>query len=126
MGIVPQPGGVAVSVEDDGALAVHFLQAVGVQFGLLFPARGVNAGALGFHQTEREAIIAPEDVIHVPHAAAKGHSGDGILGDVGRLRVPTRFPQHHVNDARACFRFRVVVRVGDGLIGRFVRGELRL
>ena len=117
---------VAVGVEDDGALAVHRFQAVGVELGLLFALVGVDAGAFGLDQGQGQAVVAPEDVVDVADAAAEGHAGDLVLGHVGAVGVPAGFAQQNVDEAAAGFGFGVVVGVGDGFVGRFLGGDLGL
>ena len=48
-GVIPDPSLVAVGVENDRALVIHFLKAIGVELGLLLADAGVHRGFLGFH-----------------------------------------------------------------------------
>ena len=57
--IIPQAGLVAVGVEDDRALAVHLLQAVGVQLGLLLADCGVDRRLFRLDHGQRLAVVAP-------------------------------------------------------------------
>src|SRR5439155_3415375 len=77
--VVPNPMLVAVAVENDGTLAKLPFQAVGVELGLLLANAGITLGALGLDQSQRLAVVAPENVIHKAFALFIGHAGDRIL-----------------------------------------------
>lgn len=124
--VVPKPGGVAVGVEDEGPLPVHFFQTVGVEFGLLAALAGVAGGLFGFDEGQRAAIVSPEYVIYVAFPLAVGHPGDFVFGDVLALRVPARFAQEHVNQVFAGLSFGVGVGDVDAGVGDFGLGDLCL
>jgi hypothetical protein len=66
---------VAVGVEDDRALAELRLQAVGVELGLLLARRVASRrGALGLHQRQRLAVVAPQHVVDEALALVVGHA----------------------------------------------------
>lgn len=112
---------VAVGIEDERALPVLLLKAVGVELGLLLADGRVSGGALGFDQRQRLAVVAPKDVIDVSLAGVVGHSADFNLEVPGRIECPARFLEQHINIGFAGFRFRVVMGVrlgGIGLPGR--------
>ena len=67
---------VTVRVEDDGPPPEALLQAVGVQLRLPLPDHGVTAGALGLHQPQRLAVIAPEHVVDETPALVVRHPGN--------------------------------------------------
>src|ERR1017187_8018380 len=58
--VVPEPVLVAVGIEDHRALAEARFQTIGVKLGLLLAHPGVPLGALGLHQPQRLAIVAPD------------------------------------------------------------------
>ncbi|EKD97990.1 MAG: hypothetical protein ACD_23C00639G0001 [uncultured bacterium] len=118
-GIVPNPVLVAVGVKDDGALAILGLQAVGIQLGLLLAHCGVLAGALGLHQRQRLAVVAPQHIIHVANALVVGHAADFNL-EVLLIQLPASLFEQQVDEVVAGFGFGIVVRVrlgGIGLLG---------
>ena len=115
--VIPQPVLVAVGVEDQRALAVHPLQAVGIQFGLLLADAGAFGGALGLDQGQRLAVVTPQYIVHIALALVVGHAGDFHLEVHGRVQVPAGFLQQHVDEGLAGFSFGVVVRVRFGGVG---------
>ena len=139
--VIPQADGVAVGVEDDGTLAVHLFQGVGVQFGLLFAPLFVHAGLFGFDDGQRQAISPPQHIVGKAKALAVGHGFHALLNCRHlRNRVsqrnpvsgafknhPPRFPQQDVNEDLACFRFgvAVILIVGDGFVDDFGGSHLR-
>ena len=124
--VVPQPVLVAVRVENQRALAVHPLQAVGVQSGLLLADAGAAGGALGLDQGQGLAVVAPEHIVHVALALAVGHAGDLDLEVDGRVQVPAGFLQQHVDEGLAGFSFGIVVRVRFGGVGLLRGGNFGL
>jgi len=68
--------GKPVGIENNRALAIFLLQAVGVKFCLLLTHQRVLAGALGFHHGQRPAIVAPKDIINKALTCSKGHAAD--------------------------------------------------
>ena len=112
--VVPYPVLIPVGVEDDGPLAVHLLQAVGIQLGLLLPDLGAAGGALGLHQHQRFAVVAPEHVVHIARVLGIGHAGHFDFEVLGWVEVPAGFAEQQVNVGLAGFGLGIVVRVRFG------------
>ena len=118
--VVPQPVLVAIGIEDHRALAEARLQAIRVQLGLLLSCARIPPRALGLHQRQGFAVVAPQDVVDKTFALVVGHAGDFELA-VARLRKrPTSFLEQQVDESIARLGLGVVVRVG--LRGRLLLG----
>ena len=65
LGVIPQIEIVAIGEKDQRALAIHFLQAIGVIFRLHFALLRVFGGLFRFHNRKGFAVFAPQDVIDV-------------------------------------------------------------
>lgn len=72
--IIPGPGFVAVGKENERTLPLHTFQTVSIQLGLLLADAGVLPGPLGFDHRQRQAVVAPQDVIDKapPFGSAQG------------------------------------------------------
>jgi hypothetical protein len=114
--VVPEPVLVAVGVEDHRPLAELPLQAVGVELGLLLSDARVAARALGLHQRERLAVVAPQHVIDEALARAPRrsgrHAGDREFAIALLVERPAGLLQQQIDEGVAGFRLGVVVRVG--------------
>ena len=115
VGVVPKPVVVPVGVENHRPLAEHPLQAIGVERGLLLADSWVAPSPLCFDQTERLAVVAPEDVVHVPLVLAVGHPGDLEFAVPVLIERPAGLLEEEVDEVVAGLRFRVVVGVRLGL-----------
>ncbi len=125
-GVIPEPGGVAVGVKDEGALAVHGFEAVSVEFGLLFTDGGVGGGFFGFDDGEGFAVVAPENVVGVANPFGIGHAGNFIFPVAFLVEGPSGALQVEVDEIVAGFGFGVVVGVGLLFVGGSNFGELLL
>ena len=67
-GVVPQERFKSVGVKDDRALAVHGLQTIGVQLGLVLSCPCFDHCLFGLDHCQRFAVAAPKDVIDIPIA----------------------------------------------------------
>ena len=119
-GVVPQPGPVAVGVEDHRAAARHLLQTVGVQLGLLLPNRRLDRGLLRLDHRQRQTVQTPQHVVHVSDAPFVGHAGDLELAVPLVGQRPARLVQQLVDDQLTRTRLGVVMRVRLGI--RVLRG----
>ena len=108
---------VAVGIEDHRALAEAGFEAIGVELGLLLALPGVLGGALGLHQPERLAVLAPEHVVDEAHPLGIGHALDAELGVVRPVERPAGLAQQEVDVAVAGLGLVVVVTVGPRLGG---------
>ena len=91
-GVVPHPVFVAVGAIDHGAVAGAFLQAVGIQAGLLLALFGTAAAALGFDDGQGN-FATPQHVIDKALALAVGHALHFKLAVAGVRKCPARFFQ---------------------------------
>jgi len=91
--VIPQPVFVTIGVENQRALAKLLFKAVGVELRLLLPDARIAAGALGFDQTQRIAVVSPQPVIHDALALVVGHPVDFELPIARLVQRPTRFLQ---------------------------------
>ena len=87
------------------------LQAISVKFGLLLADAGVAPRALGLYETERFAVVAPEDVVHETLARGIGYPTDLELAVAVLIERPTGFLKQQVDEVVAGLGFGVVVRV---------------
>ena len=115
---------VAVGEEDDRAAAVLFLEAVGVELGLLLAGLRIFLRALGLDDGEGSAVVAPEDVVHKAFALVRGHADDAVFAVALLVERPAGLGEHEVDEVIAGFGFRVVVRVGFGGVGALDGGDL--
>jgi len=125
VGVVPQPGLVAVGVEDDRPLAEHGLQAVGVELRLLLAHRRIAPGPLRLDQPERRAVVAPQHVVDEPGTLVVGHAGDLELAVAWLVEGPAGFGQQHVDERVAGLGLVVVVIVRARGVRRLDRSDLR-
>ena len=116
--VVPQEGLVTVGVEDDWALAVHRLQAVGVELRLLLPHLGINGRLLCLHHRQRLAVVSPEDVVGIADARLVGHPRHFVFTVLFPVQRPTGAFQVEVDDEPAGLVLVPVVGLGDGLVFR--------
>jgi hypothetical protein len=123
--VVPEVMGVAVGVEDDGPLPGHLLQAVRVQLGLALADLGILAGALGLDQPQRQAVVAPEHVVHEALLVLVGHAGDRVLAIASFAEGPAGLVQQEIDEVVAGLLFGVVVIVGTLLGEPLGLGDLR-
>ena len=117
-GVVPDPVFVTVGIKNDGPLAVLRLQAIGIQFCLLLPYRRILAGALGLHQRQWFAIVAPQHIVDEADALVVGHAADFDF-NVQPGQLPACLFEQQVDEVIAGLGFGVIVRVGLGGIGLF-------
>src|SRR2546422_7633273 len=102
---------VAVRVKDDGPPPELLLQTIGIQLCLLLAYARVALRALGLVQRERDAVIAPENIIHEALARFAGHSRDRKLPVTLLIERPASFLEQQVNEVVARLGFRVIVFV---------------
>ena len=95
---------------------MHRFHAVCVNLRLLLADLGIGSGALRLHHCEQLAIIAPEHVVHIADAFFVRHPRDFVFAVALLIERPACALQVHVDQIGACFRFRIVVRVGRFLI----------
>ena len=124
--VIPHPVLVAVGVADYRALPVLLLQAVGIELGLLLAHHRALGRALGLHQHQRLAVVAPQHVVDEALAVAVGHARDLDLEVLDRVQLPARFAQQQVDEGLAGLGLGVVVRVGDGAVRLLGRRHLFL
>ena len=110
MGLVP------VRVEDDRALAVHGLQTVRVEFGLLSTRRRIDGGLLRLHHRQRLAVISPQDVIGVADPRGVRHARDLVLTVVFPVERPARTLQGQIDNQSAGRTLVPVTGLRDGLV----------
>lgn len=99
--VVPEPGMVAVGIEDQRPLALHLLQAICVQLGLLLADVRVLQRALGLNDGQRFAVSAPEHVIDEALALLVRHPGDRHLD---RRLLATSQPASRSSTSMKCLR----------------------
>ena len=110
--IVPDPMVVAVGIEDHRALAEARLQAIRVQLRLLLSHARIPPRALGFDQSQRLAIIAPQHIVDEALALVVGHAVDLEL-PVARLgERPASLLEQQVDEGIARLGLGVVMRIG--------------
>ena len=114
-GVVPQFVPVAVGEVDDGAASGLGFEAVGVELGLVLSAFGAGGGAFGLDQRERQAVVAPQDVVDEAVAGGVGHAGNGVFAVVGAVETPAGLGEERVDDEAAGLGLVVVVVVDRGL-----------
>ncbi len=122
--VVPQPGLVAVAEKDDRPPAVHLLHAVGIEFGLLLARGGVHRGFLGLDHGQRQAVLAPEHVIHRARARTGGHARDRVFAVAGMVERPPGPPQFDIDQQAAGVGLGVLVGIGHGRGAGADRGQL--
>ena len=115
--VVPDPVLIAVGAEDHRPLAVLGFQAIGIQLGLLLAHFGALLRALGFHQRQRLAVVAPQHVVHEALALLVGHAGDLDLEVLLRVELPAGLLEQQVDEVVAGLCFGIVVGVGLGGVG---------
>ena len=100
-GVVPHPDVVAIGVEDHRPLAMHLLQGVRVQLGLLLPDTGIDLGLLGLDDGERLAVVVPEHIVAVALAAGGGlmRNLDLLANGIARRRASGHVPPGHAQIA---------------------------
>jgi hypothetical protein len=101
-----------------------FFQAVSIKLGLALAYAGVAFGSFGFHQSQRLAVITPEDIIDKALVFAVGHAAHGIFAVFFFVQRPACFLQQKVNEVVTGFSFRVVVLVWRGFIVLLDLGDL--
>ena len=116
--VVPHQGLVAISVENDRALAVHGFQTVSIKLRLLLPYLWVNGSLLRLHHCRRLPVIAPQDIVCVTDTLLIGHTGNFVLAVVRLIQWPTCPLQGEVDDEPSGFFLVPVVGLGDGLVLR--------
>jgi hypothetical protein len=104
-GVVPSPCLVAVGVENQRALAVHLLQAIGVELGLLLAHGRIGGRLLCFHRRQRLAVVAPQHIVHVADALVVGHTRHFIFPVAGLIQRPPGALQVHVDQVAAGLGF---------------------
>src|SRR5438552_3907306 len=122
--VVPNPVLVSVAIDDDRTLPKLLFQAVGIEPRLLLADAGIALGTLGLDQSQRLAVVAPQDVIHKAFALFIGHAGDRILAVLRLVQRPSGFLEHQVNEVVAGFGFGIVVLVRGGFILLLNRRDL--
>lgn len=123
-GIVPDPVLIAVGIEDDRPAAVHGLQAVRIEFGLLPAHPRVALGALGLDDRQRPAVRAPKDIVDKALARVVRHPGDRKLPVPYLIQRPAGLAQQQVDEDIPRLRLVVVVVVRDRLVGLLGGGDL--
>ena len=123
-GVVPDPVLIAVGAEDYRALAVHGLQAVGIELGLVLALARVVPGRLGLDDGQRAAVITPQHVIDEALPGRVRHADDGVFSHVHAVRVPPGFAQQQVDEVVAGRGLVVVVCVRLGGVQHARRGHL--
>ena len=91
--VIPKVGVKAVGGEHHGPAAKFALQAVGVEHGLLAAVVGVLAGALGLYHSQRQAVLAKEDIIGRACPRWAGHALHRVFLPHVRIRAG-KFPAH--------------------------------
>ena len=87
------------------------LQAIGIQFRLLLADSGINSRPLGLDDTERFAVVAPEDVVHEALSLGTGHPDDLELTIAILIERPAGFLEQEVDEEVAGCSLGVVVRI---------------
>ena len=116
--VVPQVGLVAVGVEDDRTLAVHRLQAVGVEFRLLLSDFRIDGGLLRLHHRQRLAVVSPQDVVGITDARLGRHARHFVFTVLFSVQSPTGAFQSEIDDELAGLVLVPVVGLGDALVLR--------
>ncbi len=111
---------VAVGIENHRALAEALLQAIRVQLRLLLSHACIPPRALGFHQRQGLAVVAPQQIVDEALALVVGHAVDLELAVTRLIELPARLLQQQVDESVARLGLGVVVRVG--LRGRGLPG----
>ena len=84
---------------------------------------GLALGALGFHQSKRFAIIAPQDIVDEAFTGLVRHAGDRKFAITGMIERPARLMQEDVNEGVAGLRLVVIVGVCRSGIRLFDGGD---
>lgn len=91
---------------------------------LLLASLGRLLGSFSFDNSQRLAIVAPQNIVDDPFPFIVGHSSDGKLTIALLIEGPVRFFQQQVNKLVAGLGFVGVVRVGLFLRLLFGLGNL--
>ena len=122
--VIPEAMAVAVGEEDQGPLAVAPLQSVRIEPGLLLTEHRIFAAALGFHQRQGFAVIAPEHVIDKTLIGLIGHALHLVLMGAALAVLPARFLQIQVDVAAARLELAdLLLRLGGRLVGLTQGGD---
>ena len=117
MGLVP------VGVEDDRTLAMHRLQAVGVEIRLLPAHCRVYSSLLRLHHRQRLAVVSPEDVVGISDARLVRHASHFVFAVLFPFQRPTGPPQREIDEQPSSPVLVPVVGLGDGFVLRLDRRE---
>ena len=104
-------------LEVHGPLASHPFEAIGIKFRLSLTFLRAAFRPLGFDDRQRQAVLAPQNIIDESLAGRIGHPGDTELADVGAVRVPACFAEQHVDEQVASRRLTDVFD-GNRLLAR--------
>ena len=115
--VIPETVAVAVGEKDQRPLAVALLQAVGVELALALALHQIAAAALGFHQGQGFAVIAPEHVIHEASASGIGHALNLMLMGAALAVIPAGLFEVVIDVPAAGFE---LAEIGFGLGGGFI------
>ena len=117
--VIPQAGLVPVGVEDDRALAMHRLQAVGVELRLLLAHRRVDGGLLRLHHRQRLAVVSPENIVGIAGARLGRHARHFVFTVLFQVQRPTGAFQSEIDNERAGLVLVPIVGLVDALVLRF-------
>ena len=93
---------------------MHLLHTIGIEFGLLLARGRVHRGFLGLDHGQRQAVLAPEHVIHRARARTGGHAGDRVFAVAGMVERPPGPPQFDIDEQAAGVGLGVLVGIGYG------------
>ena len=116
--IIPQEGLVAIGIEDDRTLAVHRLQAVGVELRLLLPDFRIDGGLLRLDHRQRLPVVSPEDVVGITDARLGRHARHFVFTVLFSVQSPTGAFQSEIDDEFPGLVLVPVVGLGDALVLR--------
>ena len=116
--VIPQAGLVPVGVEDDRTLAMHRLQAVGVELRLLLAHRRGDGGLLRLHHRQRLAVVSPEDIVGIADARLVRHARHFVFTVLFSIQRPTGAFQIEIDDERAGLVLVPIVGLVDALVLR--------
>ena len=114
--VIPQVGLVPVGVEDNRTLAVHRLQAVGVELRLLLPDFRIDGGLFRLHHRQRLAVVSPEDVVGIADARLVRHARHCVFTVLVAVQRPTGACQIEIDNERARLVLVPVMGLGDALV----------
>ena len=106
----------AVGVVDDRPDSILFLEAVGIEFGLVFAFERRGCGTLGFNHGQRESVAAKQHIVGIADAFFVRHSVhfdldtgfEGLHRAFGFEHLPPCLAQHQVDEHLARLGLREV------------------